>query len=163
MYDLLARSDAEFHLLIADLIQHDTVRQLATITHHHFTNRLDHSLAVAYLSYRLAKKWGLNYRAVARAGLLHDCFLESREDIANMNCGSHSRLHPVIACENAALITSLSSMEEDIIRKHMFLVSRCAFPRYKESYLVTFVDKYIAIKEVTIPLWNKLRFAWSNS
>ena len=162
MYALLARSDAEFHSLIADLIQHDTVRQLAAITHHHFTNRLDHSISVAYLGYRLAKKWGLNYRSVARAGLLHDCFLESREEIATMNRGSHSRLHPLLACENAAAITTLSHMEQDIIKTHMFLVSRCAFPRYKESYLITFVDKYIAMKEVAIPLWNRVRIAWSN-
>ncbi len=33
-----------------------------------------------------------------------------------------------------------------------------AFPRYKESYIVTMVDKYWAVKEAVTPLRQK----WSN-
>ena len=69
-----------------------------------------------------------------------------------MNLGSHADAHPKIACENACRITEISSLERDIILKHMFLVSRCGLPRYKESFVVTYVDKYVAIREVVEPI-----------
>ena len=36
--------------------------------------------------------------------------------------------------------------EQDIIKKHMWPVT-LALPRYKESYVITLVDKYSAMKE----------------
>ena len=120
-----------------------------TITHHHFTNRLEHSIRVSYTRVtNLRRKWKLDACATARAGLLHDFFLEDRDGVAALNIGSHADAHPKIACDNACRITEISELERDIILKHMFLVSRCGVPRYKESFVVTYVDKYIAIKEV---------------
>lgn len=150
--------DHEYYLLIEDLIHNEDILRLAGITHHHFTNRLEHSITVSYVSYRLARKWNLNERAVARAGLLHDFFHEGREAMAKLDGGSHSYLHPRIALTNALQITDLSDLERDIILKHMFLVSKCWLPQFRESYLVTFVDKYIAIKEVSLPLLQLVRY-----
>ena len=93
----------------------------------------------------------LDERAVARAGLLHDFFLESREDIERMGEGSHNYVHPKIALKNAKDITPISKLEEDIILKHMFLCTTCALPSYQESAVVTCVDKYCALAEVTKP------------
>ena len=41
----------------------------------------------------------------------------------------------------------LNEVEKDIILKHMWPLT-IRFPRYREAYIVTFVDKYCAIKEV---------------
>ena len=146
------KNDAEYVALVEDLIYHEELLHMETITHHHFTNRLEHSIRVSYKSYQLAKKWKLDARATARAGLLHDFFHEDRDAVAQLNLGSHADAHPKIACENACRITEISSLERDIILKHMFLVSRCGLPRYKESFVVTYVDKYVAIREVVEPI-----------
>lgn len=145
------KQDEEYVELIADLLENEKLQRLDDITHHHYTTRLAHSLFVSYVSFRIAKRMNLDTRSVARAGLLHDFFLEDREQIKQMASGSHNFVHPKIALENAREITEINKIEKDIILKHMFLTTKCAFPRYRESYIVTAVDKYCAINEVSAP------------
>ena len=94
----------------------------------------------------------LDYVSTARAGLLHDFFLEEREEVVSLGLGSHNAAHPKIALKNAEKLTKLNKIEKDIILKHMFL---CTFsfniPRYQESFIVSMVDKYCAISEVSKP------------
>ena len=41
-------------------------------------------------------------------------------------------------------------------KKHMFLTTtRSGIPKYKESYLVSFVDKYCAVIEVSVKRANE--------
>lgn len=164
MEDLQAywKQDEEYVELVADLLENNKLQKLDNITHHHYTTRLAHSLFVSYVSFRIAKRLNLDTRSVARAGLLHDFFLEDREEIKEMASGSHNYVHPKIALKNASQITDLNHIEKDIIVKHMFLTTRCAFPRYKESYVVTAVDKYCAINEVTVPSLAKVSNSINN-
>lgn len=150
-------NDAEYMALIEDLLENEELLKLEEITHHHYTTRLTHSIFVSYVSYRIAKKINCDERAVARAGLLHDFFHEGREEIAAMERGSHNFVHPKLAVKNAAAITELSELERDIILKHMFLCTRCGLPKYKESFIVTCVDKYCALSEVTQPTREKVK------
>lgn len=152
------RYDAEYLSYVQDLINDEKLRKLDDIVHHHYTTRFKHSLYVSYVSYRLAKHFGLDAKATARAGLLHDFFLENREEIAVLEQGSHNYVHPKLALENAKALTSLSKKEEDIILKHMFLCAKCSLPKYSESYIVTTIDKYCAIAEVTRP-WLQRAFS----
>lgn len=151
--------DEEYVEIVADLLENEKLQKLDDITHHHYTTCLQHSIFVSYVSYRIAKRMNLNARSVARAGLLHDFFLENRDDIKVMARGSHNFVHPKLALENAKQITEINELEEDIILKHMFLCTRCAFPRFKESYIVTAVDKYCAISEVSAPSREKVNDA----
>lgn len=43
-------NDAEYVALVEDLIYHEELLHMETITHHHFTNRLEHSIRVSYKS-----------------------------------------------------------------------------------------------------------------
>ena len=97
----------------------------------------------------------MNARSTARAGLLHDLFYYDWRD-TKFDEGTHAFVHPRIACENAEKLTPLTDLERDIIVKHMWLAT-IAPPRYKESYVVTFVDKYCACAEVFSPLMGKAR------
>ncbi|MER1954100.1 MAG: HD domain-containing protein [Desemzia incerta] len=174
--------DSEYMALIEDLLQCEEVQNLQSITHHHFSTRLEHSLSVSYTSYKIAKKLNLNDRAIARAGLLHDFFHEDRESFAAAYEGySHASHHPHVALQNAKLLTELTELECDIIVKHMWLASPACIrtlPKFKESYIVTMVDKYCATKEVLTPLpkliktnvqykaknvWNRLKLANASS
>ncbi|TVP93067.1 HD domain-containing protein [Alkalibacterium sp.] len=151
-------NDSDYMTLIEDLIENEELLKLDDITHHHYTTRLIHSIFVSYVSYRIAKRFKLNVRAVARAGLLHDFFHEGREEIVAMDKGSHNFVHPHIAVKNAETITELTELEKDIILKHMFLTTTgVGLPSYKESMIVTCVDKYCAINEVSTPIRMKVK------
>ncbi|MGB6178431.1 HD domain-containing protein [Carnobacterium sp.] len=154
------KQDIEYVALIEDLLDREEVKKLNEYTQHHFTTRLEHSISVSYLSYRIAKRYGLNARSTARAGLLHDLFYHDWRT-TKFDEGTHAYVHPRIACENAKKITDLSELECDIIIKHMWLAT-VALPKYKESYIVTFVDKYCAVKEVAVPLSGKVHRRMKN-
>lgn len=153
--------DSEYVELISDLIDTDEVQKLATYTHHHNSDRLQHSLSVSFDSYRIAKKLHLDYRSVARAGLLHDLFYYDWRT-TKFDLGSHAFIHPRVALRNAEKLTPLNDMEKDIILKHMFGAT-LALPKYRESLLVSLVDDYEAEREFFAPmrarveLWLKVR------
>lgn len=138
----------EYLSIVQDLLDKSTVNDLAKFTHHKFTNRLDHSLAVSYSSYLWSKRLRLNYTAVARAGLLHDLFFSMM--IESSSSREHLVRHPEIALENAKQLVELSDLEQDIIVSHMFLITLAHIPKYKESLLVSFIDKTTSVKEVCI-------------
>ena len=53
-----------------------------------------------------------------------------------------------MALENAERVYNLSEIERDIILKHMWPLT-VKLPRYRESYLVAFVDTYCSMFEVS--------------
>lgn len=77
----------------------------------------------------------------------------------NLTRGHMRIFHPRIAVKNAEKITDLSDLERDIILKHMWGAT-IAPPKYKEGYIVTFVDKYCAVKEAAQPMSASMRKRW---
>ncbi|NLM66191.1 MAG: HD domain-containing protein [Enterococcus sp.] len=152
------KKDAEYLSYVEDLLVTEEVQSLSAFVQHYHSTRLDHSISVSYYSYKLAKKVNGDARAIARAGLLHDLFFYDWRT-TKFDEGSHAYMHPRIAVKNAEKITELSDLERDIIIKHMWGAT-IAFPRYKESYIVTMVDKYCAIKEATGPVVGRLKIRW---
>ena len=153
----LWHENKDYLKVVDDLLSNKEVIKMSEITHHHFTDRLEHSITVSYKSYLLAKKLNLDYVSTARAGLLHDFFLLDREEISRLKQGPHSSVHPKLALENAERITSINKIEKDIILKHMFGAT-LSFPKYKESYVVTIIDKYVAVSEVFPELGRILKY-----
>ncbi|HEY4399034.1 MAG TPA: HD domain-containing protein [Lactobacillaceae bacterium] len=143
------RDDALYQQLIADLLPAPAVQMLGSITQHHFTTRLEHSLRVSYWSYRVAKLMRLDVRAIARAGLLHDLFYYDWRT-TKFDEGSHAYMHPRIALKNAQRLTRISDKEADIIVKHMFGATP-QLPKYAESWVVSLVDDVVAIREYIVP------------
>lgn len=149
------KNDSEYVALVSDLLKSESVQKLENYTQHHNSTRLDHSLAVSYDSYRIAKARHLDYRAVARAGLLHDLFYYDWRT-TKFDLGSHAFIHPRVALRNAEKITNLSAKERDIILKHMWGLTT-ARPKYRESMIVSLVDDYEAVSEFFRPLKNKIQ------
>ena len=152
------REDEEYMSYVQDLLETEAVKKLANYTQHVHSTRLEHSISVSYYSYLLAKKWGGNAKATARAGLLHDLFYYDWRT-TKFDEGTHAYIHPRIAVKNAEKITELSDLERDIILKHMWGAT-IAPPKYKEGYIVTFVDKYCAVKEAAQPMSASMRKRW---
>lgn len=151
-------NDTVYLSYVQDLLNTEEVKRLKSFKQHIHSNRLEHSISVSYYSYLWAKKWHLNEKAVARAGLLHDLFYYDWRN-TKFDEGTHAYMHPRIACKNAEQITTLSKLEKDIIIKHMWGATM-ALPRYKESYIVTCVDKYCAVKESMIPFTKQVKSKW---
>ena len=134
--------DREFLNIVEDILSNKEYQKLGS-EYHHGTTRLDHSLRVAKKTYITAKKMGLDYKEATRAALLHDFFVESQITSKMLKVAYE---HPIRAYENASKYYSLSKKEGNIIRSHMFPLSK-EFPKSKEALIVTLSDKQIAIKE----------------
>lgn len=135
--------EREYCSIVREILANPEFGQLANYRHHG-SSILEHVQAVAYWSYVLCKGLGLDYRAAARAGLLHDFFLydwhEYKRNRANKNHGLH---HPGVALANASRHFAVSELEKDIILKHMW--PKCpSCPLYWESWIVSGVDKVSA-------------------
>jgi len=139
---------------ISDLIKHDSVRSMKNYIQHGHTNCLEHSLYVSYTSFIICKRLGLDYRSAARGALLHDFFLYDWHEKGNSE-GLHGFSHPRVALRNAKRHFIVSQLEQDIIMKHMWPLTLSP-PSKRESWVVTFSDKYCTIME-TIKLENKRR------
>ena len=137
--------DAEYIRCISDLIDHPMVRSMKNYIHHGNIDCLQHSLYVSYNSYLICRKINLDYRSAARGGLLHDFFLYDWH-VATPHRGLHGFVHPRIALQNAKQCFLLNQLEQDIIIKHMWPLT-IKLPKYKETYVISMVDKYCATME----------------
>ena len=138
----------DFEEIIQDLIINEKVLKMQEFNQHYNTTCFEHCHNVAFYSYIICRKLNLDYISASRAGMLHDLFLynwrNSRKTIPLD--GYHAFVHPKIALKNAMDQFNLNEKEQDIILKQMWPLT-IRLPRYIESYIVSFVDKYCAILE----------------
>ncbi len=146
MWNWCVDSRMEFMGLVDDLLQDPDVQSMANYKQHSKGySCLDHSVYVAYISFLVCRRLNLDYVSAARAGLLHDFSLKDWEtDEMGVE-----RLwkHPHMALENAENKYDLSDKEKDIIVKHMWPLTR-PLPKYKESFVISLVDKFCAVIEM---------------
>ena len=131
---------------VNDLLSSSQVRSMSRLCHHGKVTCYDHSLFVAYVSFRAARFLKLDYRAAARGGLLHDLYLYNSRD-KSAHPGWQCFDHPEAALRNADRLTELSDKERNIILSHMWPVAKYR-PRSKEAALVDFVDTLCATLEL---------------
>lgn len=143
-----AINDKEYMQIVEDIINNETVAEMKKYRQHYDINTFEHCLNVSYISYKICKKLKWDYKSMARAAMLHDLFLyDWRNSKKELNLdGYHAFVHPKIALENASKLYNLNDKEKDIIAKHMWPVT-LALPKYKESFIITLVDKYSALQE----------------
>ena len=80
---------------------------------------MDHSLFVAFSTYRVARLLHMDVRAAVRGALLHDLYLYDSKD-KSAHPGNQCFDHPRFAARNAAALTALSEKERNIILSHMW-------------------------------------------
>lgn len=137
--------DREYMVLVSDILYHNEYEKIKDITHHGLS-RYDHCVRVSYYSYKVTKALRLDYAKVARAGLLHDFFLEENESKNIKGKITNWIKHPKKAVDNSKHYFNLSDKEEDIIASHMFPVA-IRTPKYLESWLVVLIDDFVSIYE----------------
>ena len=141
------KTTPEYYGCVRDLFESEEVQSLATFPQHDFINRLRHVVSVSYMSYCLCKVRSLDYRTAARAGLLHDLYYYDWHE-NDWSHRPHGYRHPGFAVKNAAELCGgeLDKLTFNIIKRHMWPLTVIP-PKYKESYVVCFADKYCARKE----------------
>lgn len=137
--------DQEYLALVQEILNDREFKKLGLYLQHLKTTRLMHSLNVSYISWLLAKKWKMDERAAARAGLLHDfCPYDFREFTLT---GEHQVFyHPKVAAKNSMERFELSEKEFNAILSHMFPLG--PLPSSREAWLITMVDKFCAAMEL---------------
>ena len=139
-------NDKKYMNIVKDIISNEMVQEMKQYRQHYNVSCFDHCLYVSYNLYKICRKHNLDYKSAARAGLVHDLFLYDWRKRQDGRKGLHAYTHPKTAYENAKKIFNLNEKEKDIILKHMWPVT-LPIPKYKESFLITYVDKYFAYSE----------------
>ena len=73
------KEDIQYMNIIRHILDNEDFMILSNVKHHNIT-RLEHSLKVSYYSYKISKLLHLSYKETARAGLLHDFYLEQIDE-----------------------------------------------------------------------------------
>ncbi|MBN2286715.1 MAG: HD domain-containing protein [Tissierellales bacterium] len=140
-------ADTKFMKIAGPLINNKEFQKMKTIKHHD-ESVYDHVVDVAYHSYKMAYKRGLDWESTIRGALLHDFYLYKFDKTPRVRLPydalKHMIHHPIIALENATRLFELNRKEKDIIVSHMF---PARIPKFKESWIVSYVDKYLAVYE----------------
>ena len=144
----------EFTYQVGDLLRTPEVQSLQSYSHHHRVSRYEHAMLVAQLAFRFAHTFGLDGRAVARCGLLHDLYEGEKSCPAGpFFFLRHAWHHPKKAAKNAQTLTYLTGKEQNIIESHMWPMCK-ALPRSREAWLVNLVDSFVAMLDILG--WNSM-------
>lgn len=155
----------EWFSIVKEILENEEFQKRRLFLHHENESVWSHSIKVSFLSFKTAKKLKINTYNVSVGGLLHDFYIKAwqytkeleyldkkyRErflDSKKLKC--HGIYHPIEALENSRVYFNeyLNERVEDIIVKHMFPLSiftKYKFPKYKESILITIIDKYVSL------------------
>ena len=125
--------DKEFISIIDDIINNETVQKMKDFRQHYNVSCFEHCLCVSYYSYLICKKLHLDYKSVARAGMLHDLFLYDWRKKVDGRKGLHAFTHPKTALENSL---KLFGNVYPIISS-IFLNKTSAFSIFSSSFYIS--------------------------
>ncbi len=148
---LMSKHDFEaFYDCCHDILNHPVFLKQKTFIHHDQITVYEHVVIVAYYAYLVAKKVSLKPHDLVCGALLHDFFLYDWHIEGKVRrkklFQKHGFTHAKLAAQNAEIYFAISSVQKDIIKKHMFPLNLSA-PLFVESWLVNIIDSYVTFKE----------------
>lgn len=157
---------AEWYEIVEEILLSDEFQKRKLFFHHHEMTVWDHSTLVSFKAFLYAKTFKADIRVCAIAGLLHDFYPWTwiyNEELEELDDGiyleevktKHSlfKKHGFTHAKAAALnyVKYFPQLENkkitNAIKRHMFPLNIVP-PRYKESYIVTLVDKINSVHEL---------------
>lgn len=140
--------DLEYLECVGDILAHPVFQSMDNYIQHGNTTCKTHCIQVSYMSFKICRARGWDYRSAARAGLLHDLFLYDWHTHAR-ETGKHFHgyTHPRTAMNNAVKYFSVSEMEKNLILRHMWPLTPVP-PKYIEGYTVLYADKFCGLAEI---------------
>ena len=146
MKDIANNRNNSYYDIVCDILDNDEYKKLKEIKHHGL-DRLEHNKRVSYYSYLISKGLHLDYESAARAGMLHDFFLDVNVDTSIKDKMNLLERHPKKALNNALNHFDLNEKEQNIILSHMFPIVPKYVPKYLESWIVDIVDDWVGVGE----------------
>lgn len=139
------KSKKEFDSLVEDITNNQEFNKLDKELHHGIT-RYEHSMRVARHTYVIGKMLHLKtLNETTRAALLHDFYIN--DDLKDQSGAKKLATHPSVALQNSLKYYDLNEIQQDIIKSHMFPCNLIV-PKYKESWLVSTIDKSVGLYEM---------------
>lgn len=144
----LTQTQKEFLAYGKSILISDNMNQERNFTQHRGTSVYEHSIGVAYTSYFIAKHIPIYFHedSLIKGALLHDYFLYDWHEKDDSHKW-HGFCHPRIAMNKANEDYGINALEANIIHRHMFPLTPIP-PKYRESILVSIMDKVCAIGEM---------------
>lgn len=143
------KKDTEYYSIVKDILENPEFLRRKEFRHHGNRTVYDHSLAVSILSYRIAKRFHLDYKSAAIGGLLHDFYYKPWQELKDPRpfFKKHGFAHAGEALENSKIYfpNLMNRRVEDIIKKHMFPLN-IKPPMCREGWVITCVDKYVSME-----------------
>ena len=139
------KNDTEYLEIVNEILNHEEFNKLKN-SKHHGINRYDHCVRVSYWSYKFTKKLHMDYKSIARAGLLHDFFLINNQELKFFPRVKVLITHPKLALENSKKYFDVNKLEENIIITHMFPIN-LRVPTRLASWIVDTIDNIASIYE----------------
>ncbi len=149
--------ESEYNLIIKEILSNSEFQLLENFLHHD-SSILNHAKKVSYTCYKITKLLGLDYVSAARGALLHDFFLYDWRKLEGRpyEGGMHGFKHPKVALKNSEKHFSINTVEKDIILRHMWPLTIIP-PRFKESIIVSLIDKYVSSQESVLAVKNNIK------
>ncbi len=140
----------------ADILASDGMAIERACIQHGTTSVFAHSIAVTHACAKLARtlRIPVHERALMRGALLHDYFLYDWHD-GKPARKIHGFTHPGFACKNAIRDFQIGSIEQNMVRRHMFPLTPVP-PACREAVILCVADKYVAAKETLCGFARKL-------
>lgn len=145
----------DYYEIVKDILESSEFQKRKEYPHHGSISVYDHSLKVSKIAYKLSKKFkSIDSNSVAIGALLHDMYDKpwGKSSEKKPFFKKHGFTHANEALENTKKLypNYLNEKVEDIIKKHMFPLN-IAPPKYKESWLVSLIDKCVSMEVLTKP------------
>ena len=136
-----------FKSLLKEIKNTSRFNETQNYIQHGKTTVMSHCINVAYTAYYMSYKLNLeiNEKELIRGALLHDYFLYDWHEKSLKN-SIHGYTHPGYALKEASKDFSLSVVEKDMIKHHMFPLTPMP-PQSLEGVVLCVADKLCAIKE----------------
>jgi len=135
-------------LILLKAIADSKIVESKKFIQHGSTSVFDHSLNVVFSALRISSflKIKVDEASLIRGCLFHDYFLYDWHSKTTARPRPHGYLHPKIALENTLKVYNLNSIEQDMIKHHMFPLTICP-PKTKEGLILVIADKWCSILE----------------
>lgn len=157
----LQLENKEYVKLVKPILEHEEFLKRKGYPHHYNESVYDHVLRVSYDCYKIGKKLHLDYKSLAIAGLLHDFYDKPWQ--SDFEKKPFFQKHGFVHAEQAR-VNSLKYfpklMDDKIgsmIKTHMFPLNK-KLPKYKESWILTLVDKADSMDFLFHPLLMSSKF-----
>lgn len=139
----------EYYHIVKDILKNEEFQKRKNYSHHGEISVYDHSLEVSKMCYTIAKRLNRDYKSAAIGGLLHDFYFKPWKENKEKKplFQKHGFVHAKEAVVNSYRFFPelMNDKVENIILRHMFPLNKIP-PKYLESWIIVFVDKYVSLE-----------------